>query len=436
MTPKIYPLIATLLTLAALAGCGGPPLAQPEATPRSPVATPSAEAADVAVAQATATQVPPTAPPTPALSPLDESLQTIIFTTSGEQGPEIWRVQVDEAGQKAGPVERVPFPSNHHTSVYDLFPSPDGQKVAIYWSYGDGAAVFIHILDVVSGKITPLFGENAVTHPAVNFLAWTPDSQNVLVIGIRTNPDLRNSGWLVDVDAHTYHDVNIKQVNGRPYIIAASFSPDGKEIVYVQSDCSQCGSQIWRTSINTANQQLMFEVPSAVVDVSWSPNGDYIAFIQRKLGAWEWDKYIMGELYITKPDNSEKYLLSSIVTHFFNHPFRPTWSPDGHQIAFVSSEVSRTEGQLDELSSNIYIADVTNKQIQQLTKFENDEIVRPTWSPDGSQVAFLNKSKNSLLKTQVTATNNHSINHSNTIQNLLETQFELNQLSSVVWLPQ
>jgi hypothetical protein len=38
------------------------------------------------------------------LSPLDESLQTIIFTTSGEQGPEIWRVQVDEAGQKAGPV--------------------------------------------------------------------------------------------------------------------------------------------------------------------------------------------------------------------------------------------------------------------------------------------------------------------------------------------
>ena len=51
------------------------------------------------------------------LSPLNEDLQTIIFTTNSEQGPEIWRVQVDAQGQKTGDVEQINFRANFRTKI-------------------------------------------------------------------------------------------------------------------------------------------------------------------------------------------------------------------------------------------------------------------------------------------------------------------------------
>lgn len=100
---------------------------------------------------------------------------------------------------------------------------------------------------------------------------------------------------------------------------------------------------------------------------TWSPDGSEIAFISSRSGAA--DIYIMnadgtGEVNVTNtPDVSEEY---------------PAWSPDGTRIAFTSSEDGNPE---------IYVMqrDGTGR-IRLTTDSATDE--RPAWSPDGTQIAF------------------------------------------------
>ena len=59
------------------------------------------------------------------------------------------------------------------------------------------------------------------------------------------------------------------------------------------------------------------------------------------------------------------------------------WSPDGQQIAFISSRSG---------SPDIYILDVDCERCEarRLT-FTPDEELSPAWSPDGQQIAFVSK---------------------------------------------
>lgn len=56
----------------------------------------------------------------------------------------------------------------------------------------------------------------------------------------------------------------------------------------------------------------------------------------------------------------------------------PSWSPDGKRIAYASNQ----EGNF-----NIYIYDLNNNSIRQVTYFDSDER-QPVWSPDGKNLAF------------------------------------------------
>ncbi len=183
MNANIY-LGLIILTLTLLTGCGSPPLARPESQAtvtatveivkeNSPLPTPTA----AIVAQEV----------TPSLSPLNKELQTVIFTTSGEKGPEIYRVQVDKTGRKAGSVERVEFPTNSRTTIHGLFPSPDKRRVAI-WSGGEGNTV-IDILQIANGQVMPLFNKEN-KYVQANFFAWSPNGQNILVMGEAGKPDI------------------------------------------------------------------------------------------------------------------------------------------------------------------------------------------------------------------------------------------------------
>lgn len=243
----------------------------------------------------------------------------------------------------------------------------------------------------------------------------------------------------VDTKTHTYNDIDIKQTNGRPYITAASFSPDGKVIVYAQSDCSQCGSEIWRISLDNDEKKLLFQNSKTVIsNILWSPDGNYIAFTQYSGKEWEWDKFIIGELHLMKPDGSEQRLLSPITTHFFNQPFRPVWSSDGQQITFVKNVDSLPSRELNQLASNIYLIDLPNNQVNQLTEFENIQAVRPVWSPEDSKIISLGANltnSSTQFNTWITEINTNNSYTLNINQTLKGEHSKLSRLSSIVWLP-
>ena len=56
----------------------------------------------------------------------------------------------------------------------------------------------------------------------------------------------------------------------------------------------------------------------------------------------------------------------------------PSWSPDGTQIAFQSSRDGNWE---------IYVMDADGKNLRRLTNYDDSD-VSPSWSPDGTQITF------------------------------------------------
>jgi len=68
----------------------------------------------------------------------------------------------------------------------------------------------------------------------------------------------------------------------------------------------------------------------------------------------------------------------------------PSWSPDGHRIAFVSfADHNGSSCQVGTCPPNgeIYVVDVDGSALTRLTTSKADD-EHPTWSPDGSRIAF------------------------------------------------
>ena len=104
--------------------------------------------------------------------------------------------------------------------------------------------------------------------------------------------------------------------------------------------------------------------------------------------------------YITVVRNSKKqntYRLAISDSDGFNEQIlfesnmpivRPAWSPDGKQLAYVSYSSGRPQ---------IYVQNIFTKQTKQLTNFKGSNL-SPAWSPDGRHMAMaLSKDGNSEL---------------------------------------
>ena len=77
-------------------------------------------------------------------------------------------------------------------------------------------------------------------------------------------------------------------------------------------------------------------------------------------------------LWVMKPDGENPRPLT------FRDDIDPTWSPDGSRIAFASSRNGQRQ---------LYVMDADGSKIRQVTDL-NDMGGRSTWSPDGTQLAF------------------------------------------------
>lgn len=343
----------------------------------------------------TFTPAPPTSTPAP-LPTLVSGWQTFVYATMKDGKPALYRFQVGNAARKVSAIIQVDtraWPTSR-IRIEGLYPSPDGKHVAVALVYGEGGT-FLSILDANDGASSSLFGESSGIDNRVLFLDWSPDGSSVLVLGRDTNPDLRGSAWLVNINTHQFRAMNIKPMTDAQQITGASFSPDGKMIVFARSECYECGSEVWRVALDGSDQRLLFKVPQLRVEqVSWSPNGRYIAFTQWRESEAQ-NLFIgginsvaaVGELWVMDTQEGEKHKLSSVLTGYYRQ-FGFAWSPDGKQVAFVVSDEAKLGKQLDELHSNVYVADVNSSNVKPLTRFNHAQILAPTWSPDGSMLAF------------------------------------------------
>ncbi len=190
---------------------------------------------------------------------------------------------------------------------------------------------------------------------------------------------------------------------------SASLSPDGHYIAYTITMHDQPGrpySQLWVIDVGTGKSvRLGGDKPASTP--LWSKDGKWIAFT----GGADSDKH---GLMIARPDGSETTFLAERTGT--NSPLPGTgkgfaWSPDGKQIAFVSStpgegadeangdpmvitrylyKPDAGEGMTrfnDNKRLHIFVVDIATRQIRQLTQGNYDEH-SIDWSPDGTQLVF------------------------------------------------
>src|SRR6266852_3233339 len=190
---------------------------------------------------------------------------------------------------------------------------------------------------------------------------------------------------------------------------SVAISPDAHRVAYTVVMRDRPGrpyGQLWIMELATQKSVRVGGEKDSGGGPLWSPDGKWLAF-QGSQG----DKH---GLFMSRPDGSDITFLAPL--HDSNSPLPGTgkdvtWSPDGKELAFISStpgaEAAEASGDpmvitrylykpdagegMTRFNGNqrlhIFAMDMATKQIRQLTQGNTDEH-SIDWSPDGKEILF------------------------------------------------
>src|SRR3989442_4301419 len=194
------------------------------------------------------------------------------------------------------------------------------------------------------------------------------------------------------------------------------WSPDNKYLAFLTTRGDETekkqGSQVWLLNRAGGEAQPLTNIKGGVSDFAWSPDAKRLVLVVKdpdpntdpeKKEGWKRKTAppIVIDRYHFKQDR-EGYLqpLHSHLSLFdldtgkpepltegrFDEQL-PAWSPDGRSIAFVSNRTLDPDRNDD---TNIYVIEARHgAQPRQLTAYAGSDGGRPSWSPDGKWIAYL-----------------------------------------------
>ncbi len=260
------------------------------------------------------------------------------------------------------------------------------------------------------------------------FPVWSPDGEHILYSA--DNNDNHWNLWLVSADGSNSQQLTFALSAGWP-----SWSPDGKHIVYWESDQEHRGN-IWTMDADGSNkQQLTFEEMTAFPQ--WSPTGNQLVYQARRDGKWS--------IWLVSPDGSSSNPISPENQFMVGSPqwspdgtqifyqaragkfFEPwrlifrtgedgkpdyasppdahpsssllpmdiglgqgigTWSPDGQRVAYLMVDLQTLPTGQNALTYKTWLSDIDGSNPSLLMPNGTIADRDPTWSPDGTKIAF------------------------------------------------
>jgi Tol biopolymer transport system component len=215
----------------------------------------------------------------------------------------------------------------------------------------------------------PCFGEAEMLFEKdyeISAISWSPTGDRIAfsAVGNEGKQDIFVASW---------DGQNVTNLTESPaYEAFPAWSRDGSRIAY--EACAYEGCRLISSNPEGTDREPLLSLADTRSPrmISWSPNGQQIAFVDYdKTGARE-------QIYVANLDGSGLVQLTDEPTVHFS----PAFSPDGHWIAFVRYEDAEA---LDR--PNILMIDPNGAQEVNLTT-NSIRANFPAWLPLGNWIAF------------------------------------------------
>jgi Tol biopolymer transport system component len=280
-------------------------------------------------------------------------------------------------------------PEDPHTAMWirdasenDKLPTMAQLDDPRFFPYRFGQAFWAY----VAGR----FGDEVVGR-ILNAGARTGNAEAALQRVLNIPVDSINAEWQEEVrlayrdvraatdEPDTYGEVVLSRGDdGSRFNLGPTLSPDGEELVFL-SIRDLFSLDMFRANAETG------EVLNRLVQSATDPHFESIQFI-RSTGAWNaaGDQFVFGAVTGSDPvltiiDVKTGETLHEKIFPDLGEIFNPTWSPDGSFVAF-----SAVVGGF----SDLYVYDLEGDVLRRLTDDAYADL-HPAWSPDGRSIAFV-----------------------------------------------
>jgi Tol biopolymer transport system component len=165
------------------------------------------------------------------------------------------------------------------------------------------------------------------------------------------------------------------------------FSPNGQQVIF-NSDYDG-DDELWLIDINSKTTTQITYNSVSDRDAEFSPDGTRLIFASDRNSPGLPDLYLLTFVQNPTPpdpsvDNDSGHTVIRLAD-LIGASYSPTWSPDGSQIAFINDQ----EGDGD-----IYMMTADGQRVIALNVATDVEDNAPAWTPDGRRVGFVSNREN------------------------------------------
>jgi dipeptidyl aminopeptidase/acylaminoacyl peptidase len=158
---------------------------------------------------------------------------------------------------------------------------------------------------------------------------------------------------------------------------AGSWSPNSRQFVVGGVHAGKAVLAILDIADGDVAREIEVPQVGEILNPTWSPNGDAIAFSATVGGDSDLFIYDLAS-------SSPKRITSDLYADL-----QPAWSPDGDSIAFVTDRFTTNEGLLNAGDYRLAVLDVASGRISPISTFPNGKNINPQWTPDSRSLFFV-----------------------------------------------